>query len=89
MDQEKLRGLPDSPGVYLMKDKTGQVLYIGKAASIKKRVSSYFRKNIKSPRLMLLISKVEDIDFICTHSEAEALIYEASMIKNPPISIHK
>lgn len=82
MDRKKIKNLPNSPGVYLMKNKSGEVIYIGKATSIRKRVSSYFQKNIKSSRLELLVSKVKTIDFIPTHSEAEALIYEASMIKS-------
>lgn len=81
MDKKKLKNLPDSPGVYLMKDSRGKVIYIGKALSLKKRVSSYFRKNLGSARLELLVSKIKNVDFIPTHSEAEALIYEASMVK--------
>lgn len=65
-----------------MKDKNSNVLYIGKAASLKKRVSSYFRKDRSpSPRTQLMVEKVRDISFIVTGSEAEALITESAFIK--------
>lgn len=76
-----IRNLPDSPGVYIMRDNKGKVIYIGKAGSLRKRVFSYFTKRCDSPRLRLLVSSVNSIDRIVTGSEAEALIYEASLIK--------
>jgi len=82
MDKAKLKNLPDSPGVYLMKDKSDKILYIGKASSLKKRVSSYFHAKDVSYRQRIWVPKVEKIDFIPTHSEAEALIYEASFIRS-------
>ena len=77
-----IRRLPDSPGVYLMKDAKRKVLYVGKAGSLRKRVSSYFTKRHASLKTGLLVSKVRHIDHIPTKSEAEALIYEASLIKS-------
>ncbi len=80
--KETIKKLPDSPGVYLMKDKRGKILYVGKARSLKKRVSSYFTKARPSGRTALLIFRVKGIDYIQTGSEAEALIYEAGLIKS-------
>lgn len=80
--KEKIKELPASPGVYLMKDKRGVVLYVGKAVNLKKRVSSYFRPGAGHPdRIASMISQVEDISYIPAQSEAEALIYENSLIK--------
>ncbi|MBI3009180.1 MAG: GIY-YIG nuclease family protein, partial [Candidatus Omnitrophica bacterium] len=80
--KETIKELPDSPGVYLMKDKTGGIIYIGKASSLKKRVSSYFYASRKlSPKLDKLVSSISDIEVIRTGSEAEALLFEASLIK--------
>ena len=86
MDRENLlkmvRRFPDKPGVYLMHDKEGRTIYIGKAKSLKKRVSSYFRHgNYASPRLARLVSEISDISTIRTESDAEAMILEARLIK--------
>ncbi|MBN1526189.1 MAG: excinuclease ABC subunit C [Candidatus Omnitrophica bacterium] len=80
--KEKIKALPNSPGVYLMKDAGGALLYVGKADNLKKRVSSYFHPHRKHPeRIELMVSKVADIDYIPTATSAEALIYENSLIK--------
>ncbi len=80
--KEKLAHLPNSPGVYLMKDGSGQVIYVGKARQLKKRVSSYFRSTgYQSSRTRALMEKVKDIDFVQTGSEAEALLLEHSLVK--------
>ncbi|MBI4974810.1 MAG: excinuclease ABC subunit UvrC [Candidatus Omnitrophica bacterium] len=80
--KEKVRSLPDSPGVYIMEDNKGGALYIGKAKDLKRRVSSYFYKPGRlSERLEAMIQKVEDITYIPTSTEAEALIYENGLIK--------
>ncbi|MDI9388837.1 MAG: excinuclease ABC subunit UvrC [Synergistota bacterium] len=77
-----LKSLPDRPGVYLMRDGEGGVLYVGKAKSLKKRVASYFRHDsFASPRLRKLVSMIEDISVIRTETEVEALILEAKLIK--------
>ena len=79
---KKINTLPLSSGVYLMKGPSGEVLYVGKAVSLRKRVQSYFRKSrgILS-KTDLLVEAIKDIDYISTASEAEALILEASLIK--------
>lgn len=80
--KETIKGLPDSPGVYIMKNGSGDVLYVGKADNLKKRVSSYFQKsNSHTERTKSLVSQVENIDFIPTSTGAEALIYENGLIK--------
>lgn len=79
---EKLRQLPDSPGVYLHKDKAGRVLYVGKASSLKSRVRSYFHRGANhSPRIAWMVSRVEDIEFFLVGNELEALILECNLIK--------
>ncbi len=77
-----LKNLPDRPGVYLMRDGEGKVLYVGKAKSLKKRVSSYFRhESFASPRLRKLVASIDDISVIRTETEVEALILEAKLIR--------
>lgn len=79
---EKLRQLPDSPGVYLHKDKAGRVLYVGKASSLKSRVRSYFHRGAAhSPRIAWMVSRVHDIEFFLVSSNLEALILECNLIK--------
>ncbi len=77
----RIKVLPTSSGVYLYKDATGSVIYVGKAVNIRKRVESYFRANTKSLKTDILVGHIADIDIIQTASEAEALILEASLIK--------
>ena len=87
--RNKIKTLPLTSGVYLMKDTSRKVLYVGKAVSLRKRVQSYFREAApargRSSRTLSktdwLVSEIQDIDYISTHSEAEALILEASLIK--------
>ncbi|MDR2527955.1 MAG: excinuclease ABC subunit UvrC [Synergistaceae bacterium] len=77
-----LKNLPERPGVYIMRDAKGEVLYVGKAKRLKRRVSSYFRhSNFASPRLRKLVELVEDISILRTETEAEALIVEAKLIR--------
>ena len=79
---EQLRGLPTSPGVYLFKDAEGNILYVGKAANLRHRVSSYFGAGQKlTPKLKRMTSKVADLDCFVTTSEQEALILELNLIK--------
>jgi len=79
---EQLRGLPTSPGVYLLKDAEGNILYVGKAADLRHRVGSYFGARQKlTPKLKRMVSRVDDLDFFVTSSEQEALILELNLIK--------
>lgn len=76
-----VKGFPDRPGVYLMRDENGEIIYVGKAKSLRKRVSSYFRHTHASPRLNKLVDTIRDISTMRTESEIEALILENRLIK--------
>ncbi|HEX4835854.1 MAG TPA: excinuclease ABC subunit UvrC [bacterium] len=79
---EKLAALPDQPGVYLMKDGAGRVMYVGKATSLRARVRQYFQPgHTDSPRILHLISKIRDVETVVCANEVEALILEATLIK--------
>src|SRR3972149_3397197 len=79
--QASLRYLPPRPGVYLMKDATGRVLYVGEAASLRARVRQYFQDPDPpaNPRLRLLVPRIADIDTIFTANEVDALILEINL----------
>ncbi|MGP1570148.1 MAG: excinuclease ABC subunit UvrC [Eubacteriales bacterium] len=80
--KENLKKLPDEPGVYLHKDKLGQVIYVGKAISLKKRVSQYFRSiDRHSPKVRAMVENIEEFEYIIVASEMEALILECNLIK--------
>ncbi|MFH1868056.1 MAG: excinuclease ABC subunit UvrC [Candidatus Omnitrophota bacterium] len=78
--KEKIDSAPTSPGIYLFKDKRGDVIYIGKAASVKKRLKSHFSKD-SGPRQKMLMENASDVDFILTPDESTALLLEAALIK--------
>jgi len=79
---EQLRQLPTSPGVYLLKDTAGNILYVGKAANLHHRVRSYFGAGQKlSPKLQRMVARVNELDFFVTSSEQEAVILECNLIK--------
>ena len=80
--RQEVRQFPDQAGVYLMKDAEGQILYIGKAGSLKKRVSSYFQnRRHHSPLTDRMLNQVRDVEYLETGSESEALLVESSLIK--------
>jgi excinuclease ABC subunit C len=79
---ERVKGLPDRPGVYVMKDSSGRVIYVGKASSLRNRVRSYFQSSAGlSKRIQVLIDRIADFEYIVTDSEVEALILENNLIK--------
>ncbi|WP_400245751.1 UvrB/UvrC motif-containing protein [Niallia sp. JL1B1071] len=80
--KEKIKNLPASPGVYLMKDSSGQIIYVGKSKKLKNRVSSYFQhsKN-RMGKVEKLVKHIKDFDFILTDTEFEALMLECKLIK--------
>ncbi|KYO65276.1 excinuclease ABC subunit UvrC [Thermovenabulum gondwanense] len=78
----KVNKFPEKPGVYLMKDIEGKIIYVGKAINLKNRVKSYFRnKESLSPKVRAMVSQIEDIEFIVTESDLEALVLECNLIK--------
>ena len=79
--EEKLKTLPDNPGVYLMKNSNGKIIYVGKAVVLKNRVRQYFRKNEKTARIEKMVSLIHDFEYIITDTEDEALILECNLIK--------
>jgi excinuclease ABC subunit C len=77
----RVKNAPASPGVYLMKDKDGKVIYVGKASNLKNRIKNYFAKTDGRSMVSFLIAKVRDVEFIVTETEKEALILENNLIK--------
>ncbi len=84
LDQEFLSSVPHSPGVYLMLDKSSTVLYVGKAKDLSKRLASYvrFKGSAAHNKTAVMLSQVDKVDLLMTNTEKEALILEASLIKN-------
>lgn len=80
--QENLKKLPNSPGVYLHKDKLGQVIYVGKAVSLRNRVRQYFQSGARSnPKVRAMVSHIAEFEYITCATEMEALILECNLIK--------
>lgn len=78
---EELKKLPDKPGVYIMKDKDNNIIYVGKAVVLKNRVRQYFQKNNKSARIEKMVSLIDHFEYIVVDSEMEALVLECNLIK--------
>ena len=80
--RDKSNRLPLSPGVYLMKNKSGLIIYVGKAKALKNRVTTYFHNNSQhNAKTLRLVDNIYDFDFICTKTELDALVLECSLIK--------
>lgn len=79
--EEQIKQVPDKPGVYLMKDNSEKIIYVGKARSLKKRVRSYFRKGNHSYKTSIMVEYINDFDYIVTDTEMESYILEANLIK--------
>jgi len=80
--QEELKKLPDKPGVYIMKDENGEIIYIGKAVVLKNRVRQYFQSQAnQSPKVQAMVARIKEFEYIVTDSELEALILECNLIK--------
>lgn len=88
--EQRLKDLPEKSGVYIMHSQSGQILYIGKARNLKKRVHQYFgNKSNRTEKVLKLVSKVYDFEYIITNNEIEALVLENNLIKKhkPPYNI--
>ena len=80
--KERLKSLPNRPGCYLMRDRRGVIIYVGKAKNLRKRVQSYFRPGARhAPKVRSMVNTVADFEFMTVRNEAEALLTEASLIK--------
>ena len=79
--KKTLKLLPEEPGVYLMSDSEGKIIYIGKANSLKKRVTSYFTRKDHDPKTSVLVKNISSIEYIVTDTEIEALLLENTLIK--------
>lgn len=81
VDKQKIRDLPLQPGVYIMRDSGGNIIYIGKAKILKNRVSQYFNNSPKPVKVQAMVSNIADFEYIITLSESDALALEANLIK--------
>ncbi len=79
--QEELKKMPDSPGVYQMKDSFGGIIYVGKAKNLKKRVKQYFQSKNHTPKIQAMVRNIVEFEYIIVDNEVEALILEANLIK--------
>ena len=79
--QDSIKLVPEQPCCYIYYDKDDNIIYVGKAKNLKKRVYSYFHKQHESPKTVILVSQIERLEYIITDSEAESLILESHLIK--------
>jgi len=79
--EQELKKLPQKPGVYIMKNADDKIIYVGKAVNLKRRVTSYFRKNKKTQRILNMVSLIDHFEYIVVDNEAESLILECNLIK--------
>ena len=79
--KEFVKTIPQDPGIYLMKNKNDDIIYVGKAKSLRKRVRQYFNKNNKSMRIIKMVENIDHIEYIVVHNELEALVLECNYIK--------
>lgn len=87
--KSELKKLPKEPGVYIMHGENDEILYVGKAVSLKNRVSQYFQNSPKSPRINKMVSKIKRFEYIVVDNEVEALVLECNLIKKhmPPYNV--
>ena len=79
--EKKIKMLPDAPGVYVMLNGEGQVIYVGKAKVLKNRVRQYFHQGVKTDKVMAMVSNIADFYYVITRSEVDALSLENNLIK--------
>ena len=80
--RQRLKDVPNRPGCYLMRDRRGVIIYVGKAKNLRRRVSSYFRASANhAPKVRSMVDTVYDFEFMTVRNEAESLLTEASLIK--------
>ena len=79
--ESKIKLLPKGPGVYVMLDSDGAVIYVGKAKNLKNRVSQYFRNGLKTEKVAVMVQSVDDFYYVLTHTERDALSLENNLIK--------
>ena len=81
--EDELKKLPAKPGVYIMRNARDEILYVGKAVSLRSRVRQYFQsRNGKSPKVVRMVSQIDRFEYIVTDSELEALVLENDLIKD-------
>ena len=79
--RQKLKDLPEKSGVYIMRDKGGNIIYVGKAVLLTRRVRQYFGSSPKLPKVQAMVDNVDDFDYIITLTEKDALALEANLIR--------